>query len=333
MNTHELRWWRRRSVIAVALLLVVAVALSALLLGRHEDDRGRMAVGDSLQGDYSLSDATYEHDLSFQLPGSVLSVSVAVGQRASSDETGGSVEAKAPRDGQLVHVTWSATRSSSDGAPDTGDHASRLAVRSKTTSVVVDRAVKAPAQGSSTAGDDDRNQALVAVPGDAADVQLTVTFEGRTQSVSLVSGERRLGAFASLYRPRPASAQVSQTQDQPADERSGYWWFCTAEARLMTRAPYVDGLGWAPAGREWVVVTGAGVHVADTPAVRRADGRVAEYELDGTPKVAVTIDGDHAVKSTRAVRTHQDGTGTTRDYVFSIRTGAAATVDVRAVVR
>ncbi|MBB2892628.1 hypothetical protein [Flexivirga oryzae] len=334
MNTHELRWWRRRPALWVALLLVVAVALSTVLFVRHQGDKGRMAAGTSRPGDYAVSDTSLYRTFQLVVPGASVMINAEVGQRAAlvDDKTYDVTRVKAPHGGQLVHLEWSVSGPWLGGAPHTGDHTSSLAVRSRTTSVVLDRAITAPVVGSAGSGDDDRHEALVAVPGELADLQVTVTFQGRTQSISLASGERRLGAFASLYRPRAAGAQVSLTRDQPTDGQSPYRWFCHAEVNGLTRTPYVDALGWAPAGHEWVVVSGAGVRASDRPAEWIEGGRLAGYERDGKPQVTVTVNGEHPETSVSAAQPTKDRLLTARDYVFSIHTGDAATVEVEAVV-
>ncbi|MBB2892623.1 hypothetical protein [Flexivirga oryzae] len=328
VNTHELRWWRRRSVIAVALLLVAAVALSAVLFGRHEADKDRMAVGESRQGDYALSDGSFNQTYHFAVPGATLSVSAAVGHEASMvDRAAGElVTADAPSGGQLVQLHWTLFRATGEDAFTAGSHASRLVVRSQQTSVLVASAGVAPARSYS------EGERLVALSGDLSQLQLTLTFEGRTQSISVATGQRQMGAFAPLYRPVQAGRAPAMAQEQPRDPSSPFVWECRAALRGMTRTPYLDGLGWASQGHEWAVVSAAGAQVAG-PAARWTDGdHAASYTAVGTPGVSVTVNGERATTSRRTAGLDDDDPDPTRDYVVPIRTGVAAAVRVGVVV-
>lgn len=334
VKTQGLRWWRRRHVISIVLLLAVAVTLSGLLFARHQAGKDRLAVGDSRRGDYSISDGSFYQSYRFLTPSSSLLVTAQVGHRASlmNDKTYEFTRVKAPQDGQLVHVEWTVSGAPADGMLDASDHTSRLAVRSKKSSVVVDPAIKSPAKASYISSDNDDQELLVALPGRLDDLQLTLTFQGRTQSVSLASGRRQLGSFSSLYRPQGAGGQVSIERDQPADVTSDFRWYCDAQLAGMSRAPYLDGLGWAAAGREWAVVTGVGARVSAQPAEWSDGDHLASYDADGDPKVSVRVNGTRPVKALKSTRPTQQGALPTRDYAFSIAAGEAVTVDVDAVV-
>lgn len=331
--------------LVAAAVLVLAVASGGVLLARHQDDRGRLAVGASRQGDYSMGGGYFSGSYRFAVPGANVMVNLEVGRRGSrlNDETSESTKIKAPRHGLLVHLDWSSTVS---GGAETkyvgahridsgstvpayaGGHPTSLSVRSKGASVVADRTV-VPTTGIASSIDDE-DQMVVAVPGDLSDIELVATFRGRSQSVSLLSGRRVMGDFAGLYVA--GSVQSQGISARPSEPSRGLRSFCTALSGRMVRTPYLDRLGWATPGHEWVLVDGAGVRLADD-AARWSDGdHLAHYTRVGTPRVTVTANGRAPVKvlDSAVAGTSYRRTSTTRDYVFSAETGVAVTVDVKA---
>ena len=335
VNPQEQRRGHRRPTIVVVMLIVIATALGGGLFARHQADKGRMAVGDSRRGDYSVSGGGFYQSFSFIVPGAQLSVTAQVGPRASmlNAATDDFVRVKAPRGGLLVQLEWDVSATQPHGMLGSSRQASTLAVRSSSGSVVVASGIRAPAGTSSSSGDDDSRRRLVAVSGDLGDLQLTVAFQGHTQSVSLLTGRRQLGAFASFYRPPQATAGwVSIGRTQPTDPASKFRWFCTPEVTGLTRAPYLEGLGWAKAGQEWAVVTGVGLRTTFRAATWSDGERYAEYAADGTPRVALTLNGRHAQRTLKSTPQRPSELVPTRDYVFSIRSGEEATIRVAATI-
>lgn len=320
-------WWRRRAGLSITVLVVIALAIGGVLIARHQAGEGRLAVGETRAGGYTVSGSFYD-SYRFSVPGATVTVIADVGDRASrlDDAADDFIRVKAPEDGQLVGVKWSAVPLGDTSFA--GDHVSSLAIRSKDSSVVVDPAVTPAQDASYTSSDDEDHEKLVALPGDVDDLQLTLTFQGRTQSISLVDGRRRMGAFAPYYRSSFSTGVVSIGQDQPSDVASPFRWYGSPVLGGMTRTAYLDGLGWAKAGHEWAVVSDAGWRLGED-AARWSDGEhLAYYAMDGTPRTAITVNGARPVRALgKAATTAEHGSrSSTRDYVFSVPTGDAVTV-------
>jgi hypothetical protein len=96
----------------------------------------------------------------------------------------------------------------------------------------------------------------VAVPDDAEEVTVTMTYDGVTQTVDAATGDVSVGEAAPLYDP-PFPAPGGPCGDQlwstgaRALAGAGNTCFVLGSA---TR-PYVAGLGWATEGSRWLVVT------------------------------------------------------------------------------
>lgn len=340
--------WRRRAGVAIVALVVVAL-VAALAVGvpalvHHQSEKGRLSVGATRSGEYSMGDGYFAGSYRLVVPGAQISVNVETGRQASTsdDSADGYERLKAPENGLLVHLDWRVARLGVAGSDHLGDHPSTLRIRSKDTSVVAGRAT-APKQA--TYSSEHRTEKLVALPGDVGDVKLEVEFAGRSQTVSLLGGRRDLGSFASLYGARTDSNRVvSMAQDQPTDPGSEFRWFCDALGGTVTRTPYLDRLGWAPSGQQWVLLRGAGYRFSEEAATWRGGNGVAYYSAAAKPTVSVTIGGTKTggkkTGSKKALRTlgrpttqSQGGvTKKTADYVFSVGTGTEVTtvVDVRA---
>lgn len=150
------------------------------------------------------------------------------------------------------------------------------------------------------------NAAWVAVDGAATDVAISATFAGVTQTVDMTTGHVRRGRASGLY-----DATTEHRACGTPTWRGGLRGRKQRCSAVVTRSPWVSGLGWAPAGREWVA---ASVSV-DRPysVVGRARGRTSRYyasgltatatfELAGGTRVALQPTGadDGALPSTPA---------------------------------
>lgn len=312
-------------------VVVLALVVGGGLLWRQYDDRGRLTAGASRAGDYSMSDGYFSESYSLTVPGARILVNVEAGRRGSKldDATYESTRVKAPRDGLLVHLDWSAVRSGNVDSTLVDAHRSSLRIRSKDTSVVVDRKIVPTTRTSYD--DDDRDQKVVALRGDLGDLKLEVEFAGRKQTVSLLSGRRDMGRFASLYGAEVVNNRVvAIEQDQPTDVRSPFRWYCKALSGRLIRTPYLDGLGWAAPSREWILASGAGARVPAEAATWRDGEHSAYYSVAEKPTVSVTVAGKKPVKVLSQPQTRASGdiSTTSADYVFSAEAGAAVTTVV-----
>ena len=103
------------------------------------------------------------------------------------------------------------------------------------------------------AGPYSSNRAWVAVAGDTSDLALDVTYDRVTQTVDADTGKVRPGRAAGLSAGTVAKPSCGtpawQSGFRAAEDR--------AEATCsvaVTRTAYLRGLGWAPAGRQWLAV-------------------------------------------------------------------------------
>jgi hypothetical protein len=85
-----------------------------------------------------------------------------------------------------------------------------------------------------------------------ADPLLSVTDEGRTQSITLRTGQRR-DAMALFYPPLSNQVRLEDLVHIPAlnEKDQGFRFQATIGFSLE---PWVPGRGWAPPGRAWLVV-------------------------------------------------------------------------------
>lgn len=107
----------------------------------------------------------------------------------------------------------------------------------------------------------------VAVPKTEQPLVLELELGGRRQTVDVRSGKRTTGAFSALYRPREHNTAETGAEGQYAvdssTQRSGdLRWYAAANATYR-RVPYLDDLGWAKKGREWLVLDEAELRVDD----------------------------------------------------------------------
>lgn len=96
----------------------------------------------------------------------------------------------------------------------------------------------------------------VAVPGDAEEVTVTMTYDGVTQTIDAATADVSVGEAAPLYDapfPAPGGPCGDQLWSTGAAALDGAGSTCFVLGSA-TR-PYVAGLGWAPQGSRWLVVT------------------------------------------------------------------------------
>lgn len=124
-----------------------------------------------------------------------------------------------------------------------------------------------------------RRTGYLAVKGTPNDLRLEVGYDGQRRIVDLDGGPGEPGRFAALdrvsssYRERDCGRAI-----WPARFSAGRYARMKCRITWAQRMPYVAGLGWAPEGKAWLVVTQAG----EPPAVvgwRAPSGEVAEYKV------------------------------------------------------
>lgn len=227
-------------VAGVGLLLLALVATG----GWFWVNRGRADVGVVAGDEQVMTERTAQG--SFALPdGREISLSADVGVETDGDT-------RAPRGGRLVEIEWRTDATQTlpvpAGVTVTAPPAVGLSVRAG--GRVVDLGDDVANAAPSTRSEPERR--VLALPGDVDDLRVTMTYAGRSQSVELFTGRRDAGAFRGLYR-QFALGSVDVADSQRQQTGGGLVWTSWVDATWV-RTPYLEGRGWAPAGREWVVV-------------------------------------------------------------------------------
>jgi hypothetical protein len=93
----------------------------------------------------------------------------------------------------------------------------------------------------------------VSVPAEAGDVALEVVFDGLSQKISLLTGERADGSPAVLYRDRTTAAiggEFVAEAAMPAGDPAT----ATGVVGGVRLVAWLEGRGWAPSGRAFLAV-------------------------------------------------------------------------------
>jgi hypothetical protein len=158
---------------------------------------------------------------------------------ARVDQLGAGAEALVPAEGENLVVAVFETAPVEDGPSDTG-----------TAQLVIDGQAS-PFDGWSGLGA--TGAMVAAVPEDAQDVVLEVGFDGVTQQISLLTGERAEGFPPVLYREQTVvdvganlAANAAMPVGDPASATG-----VVSEVRLVA---WLDGKGWAAEGKAFLVV-------------------------------------------------------------------------------
>ena len=128
--------------------------------------------------------------------------------------------------------------------------------------------------------------AAVVVPGDVDDVSLEIEYDGFTQVIEDAYGDTRADGPNALYHD---AVRLGFTECPPvplsADDPRVRFFGTEVTGRVATPVPYYGPLGWAQAGREWVVA-----RIITNPPVAGWDG--PDYvSYDTSSDVRVTLDG------------------------------------------
>lgn len=260
---------RQRSRWIVAAL--IAAALVAGVVGWQLHDRRGIRVGDRLDGVTVYSGQTTPDRQTVPIAFGVLSVAVGSGHEVG--ERGHRVVA--PDGASLVEVSWSSSsiylaspvwpRASAQDRRDPGADLT-----------LVTGGRRYPIATGVTAADANAS-AVVVVRGDGSDARVESRVAGRVFRSSVGN-----------FTPRTPRAEGFDGCDD-SGEKTYSWVSCRLPVQ---RSGYVAGLGAAPAGKEWLVVSGATVTRSERRISRYGEGAThAEYLPSGPPKVSVTVHG------------------------------------------
>lgn len=253
------------------LAAVVAVALAAAAASWHMHEHHGVQVGDRFDGVTVFSGQTTTARMTVPVAFGALAVTVGagaeVGERAQ--------RVKAPHGATMMEVSWSPIRSfisppvwPSSSARERRDPGAELILMTGGHRYPIAKDVGVADEGAS---------AVVVVKGDGTDARLETRFSGRTFRSIAGAAERRM----------PEGGGSRACDDRR--EKTYSWVNCTLPVH---RSVYVAGLGAAPEGKEWLLVSGASATREKRPinVYDEAESR-AEYVPSGAPKVSITVDG------------------------------------------
>lgn len=298
---HPARW--------IVLLLVAVIAIGGIawaVAGRHT-----VHVGDRYD-DRSVTDDSSRRRLNVRLPLTRLDLRISSGDRASAGED----EVEAPDGASMVQVTWAP--SAPGGSPVWGDADARERRDPGTQLVLVTGGRRYPLAEGVRAGDVG-SSVVVVVQGKASDARIEARYGGRT--VRATSGT------ADVLGPRPIGG--CQDPSEPHPDRVFLNLLCSMP---LHRAPYVPGLGAAPAGKEWLVLYAAGVTRSERDATVYPPGSDAEgarYVPSGKPTVSVTAEGVAAPPKLAGEDVVEGDSVRLADRAWLVPEGAQATVHLR----
>ncbi|WP_018155540.1 hypothetical protein [Demetria terragena] len=301
-----------RGVLVMVMVGVVVITAGWWFDSRHRADAGPVETTAELIGDQSAG-------ATFKVPSGSVSVSWSLGQATSDDEV------RAPRGGRLAQVSWSgrATEPLVSEPLAATDQPVRLRMRigEKTYALDDDVTLQLRSEGRPT----DR-KAMVAMPTPEAHVALEAEFAGKTQSLDLDTGKRRLGAFAALYRDVLPLSTVGKNLPETRGRGNGLVWD-TRWAPFIERRPYLESQGWAKPGREWVVVSASRLKISWVHSERKTGGPVTYDSTFKEPVgAALTVEAGgatHAPKAAIAARPSFDDALSLGSAVFDVPRGEA----------
>jgi hypothetical protein len=294
-------WVRReRSTLVVIGVLAVAVAtLAVTLVVRTADERPRARVGDVF-----LAQQTDEESDTTEVLVPWARLEVAVGDPVSelpgsNDDTEALV--RPPDGGSFVRVD---VRTADDAAqiplaamssPFVGSAEVVLTADGRDYPVT-DRGLdlRASAEVTTFGG-----TAWVAVEGEPTDLSVAVTVDGQTQVVAGGKVEPgRAAELDDLPTPEELRDRSAARCGAPVESRTDGLTIRTMEyvrcqRKLALRVPYVDGLGWAAEGRDFLVVQVAADH--RSLDFTTGSGDATTFWRIRDPELVVTLDGADSI--------------------------------------
>lgn len=253
-------WWWLVATMASGAVLALTLSLAVATMDEGDDPRPRAVAGDVLDPPYSHDPLPVSGRV--VLPWQHVDVAIGAPQEQLPDIGGDPADVGPPEDGGFVRVD---ARPALDGQIPLV--ATTRPLQSEVELVLRADGVEYPLSGkggleldpndpSSGAG----GTRWVAVPGEPTDLEVAVLVEGQEQTVRAdgTVTARRAADLKELPRGSAASKEpircgtLRREDDSPLrvdPERE-------PDCRLTSvlRTPFVDGIGWAPAGREYLAV-------------------------------------------------------------------------------
>lgn len=302
---------RQRTMWSVAAILAAVVAVLAVTLGvlRAQDGRPRADAGDVFDAGYQEEPVALRGQV--LLPWGRVQVGADDPRAELPDILGAAPTVRAPEGGSFIRVEVELE----------DDYAIPLAtVRpdyTQETDVVLragDRDYPLMVPGGLVLGPDEPyfeagGDFWVAVEGEPTDLEVRVTVDGVTQVVDASDGSVDAGRAADLA-DLPAPDRLRQSTVTPCGkpqrlDDSGiivtYRPQLECRVNFALRTPYVDGIGWAASGREFLVVQ------VVRPS-RLSLASVAGPSWEGRPRFSARLgDADPVVPPATVSSLHQDG--------------------------
>lgn len=303
MSTRA-RWW------AIALVAAVVAVVAIVVVNRRDDHK----VGDVIPAAYVIGQSS---DAELALPFGVVAIRVSADTEAYQLKDGerSSHETAAGDGRRFVEVEWNPRLSSSSLVWPTASAAAR---REPPTALSIRTGGRTyPVTGHVISADDSAS-AVVLVEGDASDLEVVATSGRHTQRVK-----------PDTSRDQNHYRAVPEQSCRPDDQESKVRWEpqCTVDT---TRQPYVAGLGWAPAGQEWLLLTQVSAGVSDRSTVRWRDGdsNAVEYDLNPDAKATLTV-ADLQPRARHAVASRNGGVMALEDRAYLVPAGQMVKVSLR----
>lgn len=330
-------WWRVVATLAVGTVIALVLALAVTTLGEGGDPRPVADVGHVY--DHPFAEDELPHAGEVSLPWERIEVAVGTPQRELPTILNDAVDVAPPEGGSFVRVDARAAEPAQLAFAATG----------RPLQVGVEVVLRADGAEYPLSGPGglrfDPNDAFVgstgsrwvAVPGRPSELEVAVLVDGEEQTVhadGTVSAGRATGltelpTLSSTSRPDEVACGPTRRTDHSSlrlpeglDDLA-----CTVKATFRT--PYVDGVGWAPEGREYLVVVAAhdDVPAVDGPAGERWNATdTLTGRLDGAEPVVAPVDVNAVNAGTLAFQDPDDP----RKLVFEVaETGSTGDLVLR----
>lgn len=237
--------------------------------------------------------------ISFQLPQGIVQITVGPAQSVEA----GAADSEEPS-GRYIPLSWEWDLGAGV-PPGTSGYVSLTSNKTATITADVDgrRYDLGSAYGTkdSTGGSGTTFYVPVDESTTAADLAVEVAFDGVVQSARGDGSSLSSGRASSLYEQEPARA--AQCRFRRVPQSAGADDACTAS---MVRRPYVDTLGWADEGSEWLIVS-LSVSTHDRKGTAKTDVRHdgEEVTVDGDAPVATLSASGHGTSDSNSVLVFQ----------------------------
>ena len=334
--------WSSAAALASGTALALGLAWAVTGLDGNGDSRPQASPGDVFSAPYA--EEPLPHEVRLELPWRHLDVAVGVAQPRLPDIGGAPADVAPPEGGSFVRVD---VTSPVDQVPFVGIRrplATQVEVSVRADGVdhpLSDRpgGIRLDPETPWTTATGTR---WVAVDGSPTDVKLVVTVDGEEQVVD-TNGDVDLSRGAQLADLPAATAlqdepEIDCGRSRRADssdlELEDYSRDAACTVTRVLRVPYVDGLGWAPRGREYVAVLltlDRSVQVERTGDDSWRSTTTLASRLGDDEPLAGPIDVNELNAGTLAIQDPDDP----QMFVFEVDEGESpdleATLDVEAV--